>query len=333
MQKKLVPLFLLFISNIALAQTITSSINPQNGNTYVYFNCDSVGPGPSGSGVTWQYFAMNCPTSATFSYQNCPGAPDCATFTGSNRAMVSGANTGAYYIADANRFAWNGERATSTVAFIYSDPRDVRRYPMQYGNNWTDTHESTFTSGTNWTRRGTLTATVDAAGTLMLPSQSYAGTLRVHYVDEYTDSNHVTTLANRSYIREVYDWYFPGYNEYLMHLEKLTTLPSMIDPDTMTITTVIYTGQFPNGVNEVGSEDRIHVYPIPSYDLVTVVIQDTENSQSIELMDITGRKIASANCMQGRTKYQFETVDIPAGIYLIKVNTINGIMTRKVEIL
>ncbi len=331
MQKKLLPFALLLISATAIAQpTLTSSSNPVNGSSFTYFICDSVGPGASGPNVTWNFSALNSTSNLVQTYKNCPFA-ECDTFAGSNMTNANDTSAGGYYIANANKFAWNGEHVTGGPRFKYTDERDIRRYPFTMNNTYTDTHLSTFSSvGYPWQRRGEVTVTADAYGTLQLPNYTHTNVLRLHYVDFMADSALAFPMSS-DYIRDVYEWWVPGQKEYLLHVELLKLLPSMLNPDTMTYTTIIYTNQFPVSVNEIANNGDIKIYPIPATEVLNISV-DNHNVNSIELIDIVGKSLALVNGTTGKNDYTINTSAVPTGIYIVRINTDEGIITRKVEV-
>jgi hypothetical protein len=331
MQKKLLPMMLLFVSSAAIAQpTITNTSNPQHGNSFTYYTCDSVGPGAAGANVNWNFTNLNSTSNLSMTFRNCPWA-ECDTFTGSNLTAAPDATNGGYYIATSNKFAWNGEHVMGGPKFKYTDERDIRRYPFTMGDTYTDTHLSTFASvGYPWQRRGSVTVTADAYGTLQLPNYTHTNVLRLHYVDSMADSA-LTFSMESNYIRDVYEWWVPGQKEYLLHVELLTLLPSLINPNSMTIPTIIYTNQFPASVNEIANNGDIKIYPVPAHDNVTIEMANG-NIQSVEMTDIVGKRVVSVNGVKGQLIYQINTSGIGAGIYLIRINSDNGIMTRKIEV-
>lgn len=331
MQKKLLPFALLLISATAIAQpTITSSSNPVNGSSFTYYICDSVGPGASGPNVTWDYSNLNSTSNLDQTYKNCPFA-ECDTFAGSNMTNANDTTAGQYFIANANKFAWNGERPAGGPRFKYTDERDIRRYPFTMNDTYTDTHLSTFSSvGYPWQRKGEVTVTADAYGTLELPNYTHTNVLRMHYVDMMADSALEFPMTT-SYIRDVYEWWVPGQKEYLLHVEQLMILPSMLGFDTTTITTIIYTNQFPASVNEIANNGDVKVYPVPANEVLNISV-DNHEVNSIELIDIVGKSIAVVQGTTGKNNYTINTSAIPTGMYIIRINTNDGMITRKVEV-
>lgn len=329
MQPKILP-FLLLLSTTALAQpTITSSNNPVNGDTYTYHRCDSVGPGASGANVTWNFANLNSISSYTGTFQSCPGAPSCGTYPGSTIGMEQGAPAAAYYIADANRFAWNGERVNTSTVFVYSNPKDVRRYPFTMGDSYTDDHKSVFTTSGQFTRTGVVTAEADAYGTLITPAGTFPDCLRIHLVDSTHDSSHVMSMMNQDYIRETYAWYKQGHHEFLLVMDVLYTLPGPFALDTIILGTVAYI-ESTVSVNEVSVNDGIKIYPVPAHDYINIEL--TSDADRIELIDILGKRVDNIACTSGRNKYTISTNNIPTGVYFIKIYTKEGLLTRKIEV-
>ena len=77
---------------------------------------------------------------------------------------------------------------------------------------------------------------------------------------------------------------------------------------------------------------ELRVYPVPVSDVMTIELPGNVKTRSIDLTDVIGRKLKNLNCIHGQNKYHLNTENTPAGVYLLKINTENGIVTKKVEI-
>jgi beta-glucanase (GH16 family) len=68
---------------------------------------------------------------------------------------------------------------------------------------------------------------------------------------------------------------------------------------------------------EKSGDDLAYVYPNPFYDSIT--IESAKSISDIEIMDYTGRILIAAKS-EGSIHYQFQTNNLPAGMYMIRIN-------------
>jgi lysyl endopeptidase len=85
------------------------------------------------------------------------------------------------------------------------------------------------------------------------------------------------------------------------------------------------------GSSEIGENNlgAVEIYPNPTNGMLTVDLTDVESDiLSVELRDVTGRIISSTNVIAGKVNLNLSTET--AGIYFVKVNAVNGSITRKI---
>ena len=81
------------------------------------------------------------------------------------------------------------------------------------------------------------------------------------------------------------------------------------------------------------SEMVIEMYPNPASTLVALQVKSiVKENLSVSLMDMTGRILASKTLAAGTTIVFFETNDIPAGDYLVKIASGNGALTKRLTV-
>jgi len=73
------------------------------------------------------------------------------------------------------------------------------------------------------------------------------------------------------------------------------------------------------------------VYPNPASDVLNIKF-DANSETSINLMDLTGKVVASQNAQAGAVTTEFQLYDLNAGIYFVNVKSSNGSATQKVVI-
>jgi len=88
------------------------------------------------------------------------------------------------------------------------------------------------------------------------------------------------------------------------------------------------------GPNEVNNVPVAHtaVYPNPADEKLIVTTEDINNSGFISLQDITGKEVYRTVLSQGTSKYEINTLNIPAGIYTMRIQNNKSVQTQKITI-
>lgn len=83
------------------------------------------------------------------------------------------------------------------------------------------------------------------------------------------------------------------------------------------------------GIGEVAESCHVRLFPNPAHDMVAVELSTEYAATSqIALFDASGRQLVQ-HSFAGSTVYQFSIASLPAGIYLLRVTTPDGIATRQ----
>jgi hypothetical protein len=77
-------------------------------------------------------------------------------------------------------------------------------------------------------------------------------------------------------------------------------------------------------------EDKFVLYPNPVFDLLNIELQGIEKNEliSVEILNIAGNEMRSYNFSGVKT--QLNLVDLPSGIYFVKVKTSENMYLRKI---
>lgn len=75
-------------------------------------------------------------------------------------------------------------------------------------------------------------------------------------------------------------------------------------------------------------KDGITIYPIPTSDFVNIELPSSGTVGKTDLIDLTGKVLLSAKTRS--KKLQFDLREVPAGIYLLRIETDEGISQRRV---
>ena len=84
------------------------------------------------------------------------------------------------------------------------------------------------------------------------------------------------------------------------------------------------------GIGEVAEGCAVRLFPNPAHDIVTVELASEYSASTcqIALVDASGRQLMQ-HSFAGSTLCQFSIATLPAGIYLLRVTTPDGIATRQ----
>jgi hypothetical protein len=125
---------------------------------------------------------------------------------------------------------------------------------------------------------------------------------------------------------------------------KLKAYTSDNNPYTVDTITVVISGQIDEGVEECGVA-VIEVPTVPGSVLKKVfentklspnpvenklLISSTENILDVVVSDLTGRDIFSTQFLGTQSKVEIDTYSLKAGLYLVKIRTLKGVVTKKI---
>lgn len=85
------------------------------------------------------------------------------------------------------------------------------------------------------------------------------------------------------------------------------------------------------GINDESNDDgRIHAYPIPANDQIVFEVYNALNSDTIAIIDLTGRSVATLPLTGEKTVW--DTREVMPGIYLYRLQTLKGSASGKLII-
>lgn len=315
------------------------------GDRYIQYLATQVpAPGAGGNNVTWDFSGMTSTVSDTFTAMACTATPYCSTFPGSTVAATytSQGPSYSYYIADANRFAMNGIRQhvpqySIDVTMNYVEPEDLIRYPFTTTTSYRDSFATVYTTnGYPYLRRGHIDVSSDGYGTLILPGgKTYKNVIRIVRRETYNDSTNFGTGPQYNYYTSViYEWRQPGTRVMLMSRDSLKM--TLFTQQVSYSVSARYATPFPAAVANVSETiSDITVFPNPVRDMVNVKFNTGNDHVKISLVDMIGREIAvlaNKTFTSGTHTVSYSTSSLARGIYLLRMQTGNGVATRKVEI-
>lgn len=317
-------LFVSIMAITALGQTLTEGNSAVRvGDVFTTHRAPYVPPGNGGENVTWDFSTPGTGTIVAYTHVAPASTPYAASFPASNVAQQLSTGEILFVQSDASGMQLWGQYGDSELQ-VYSDAERFMTYPCSYGSAWVDEFAGTFSvSGVPWTRFGTVSATADGYGSVIMPYGTLDNVLRVHAVqttqDEYAGGEQLTLF-------NVHYYYRVG-----VHYPLVSVADGLITTDLGT-----FPLQFVTWIEEgsVGMAEAlmqpigIEVYPNPATAQVNVVFgAGGSTALHLEVIDAAGRVVYQRNLGQRSTGIQLEQVDVSSfapGLYNVRITDGQG---------
>ncbi|MCS6933569.1 MAG: T9SS type A sorting domain-containing protein [Chitinophagales bacterium] len=285
-------IFIIFCSCIPIltsAQpTLTASqITPQPGETHPLRYFSGGQPGGGGNNKTWSFLppAITLDDSTSYDVVTLSQTP----FSGqvSNVDILYNFEDFEYeFYKTGDTFSMTGYGIYQGVAqiYIYSDPKDLLRFPLNMGTDYTDSYYMNYTSSLfSFIDSGKIRVFVDGWGTVITPAGTFTNALRVVRVDSLF-SKYVGFSGPDFVLVKTYEWYVAN-----LHLPVIQIDSVWVDGQLDDVYGQYYNGHYnPTSVNDLPFS--LYVFPNPAASVVYV--QSSENNLSyITLMDLAGREV------------------------------------------
>lgn len=350
------------ITSIVDAQVPTltnANVSPSLNDSFLTVVADETGvmQGASGAGVTWNFGTLSTKgiadsvsignviyANTASSYSGLALAASLipsATFATSTHAVVSPTSAfTTYYIGSVAKLSTSAIYYSSTANSLYTDPMDVFQFPFTFGSNFVDAYAGFVTYGSaTMTQSGSASVNADGWGTLILPpappstsTRTFTGVLRVHGYQLFKDSVNVFGGGVIYDTIETYTWYQPGYHSALLTISTVK--------NTLTSYKVVSYArkQLANhqAVSELdGVEATLKLYPNPANSFVHISFNTSADGPvKISLVDVLGREAAviADHEFHGEVNLSYNTTALSKGLYLVRVQSGEETITRKLEV-
>lgn len=320
-------LFVCLAAGIHAQPTLTGATNnPVAGERFGLVRTQDTGiaTGTSGPGITWNLSTIKTYDTSVNTFGDCDIAAHCDSFPDANLfANTMGGHF--YYVTNAAELSVTGLWALNRAH--YTDKQSLLKYPVTYGDTWYDTYAYTYPGHYV---HGIDTFIADAWGTLILPSGTHTNVVRFYDITHHTDSVSPSTVTSSRMNRHIF--YKPDF-----HWPLLVVYFGMVDGEYVT-NYASYTVQLPPApsfVNSAVSTNGISVSPNPATDLLHIHLQTPlAGSAHATLTDMTGRTISTHtyDLHTGANTMTYDIATLPAGIYLLQVNTPTEHYVQKVMV-
>jgi len=328
----------LFLTTSILAQPTLdlSDLTPSIGDQFTHSLTQWVQMDDGGANQTWDYSNLTSDQSRTTEYIDPSTAPNINLFPEATHVSKTLELSQYGYSSYANnRSEIVGLLSQQGGAYqIYPNPRTLLEFPLAYNSAFQDTYalENVLGGEGSIIQYGTVSASCDGYGTLIIPSGIYTDVVRVRY----TITSTLEVILNSEVISSVnsteiaYFFFAAGIPA------SLLTMVEYESDDGVTSTAAnMYSGGVLNiENNEIQSS--LNVYPNPATDFAFVEFQ-LDNSQyvSASLFSLDGRVIeqySAQNFSSGQNKIQLEIPAISSGVYLLQLKTGHITAHRKIHI-
>lgn len=338
MKKRLFIASLLFTS-LSNAQSLTQANEPAIGASSVMFVCDSSYSdfaSTNGSGVTWDFSAITgyqgVPSKVVAVSANTDSSFDPATKVTSIDGFISTYWTSSSSARTCQGFTYTDVTVGDVVINFASDDEKIADYPFALTNSFNDTYSGTLYNVSLTPMgavpcTGTVSASIDGQGTLILPGAVSLSNVIRYKVNEV--SNATITVGGFTLpivvTRTQFDYY--DINNTSLPVFSHIDLVATNSGATVSSATLVLSSVEPStllGLNETG-KNNFTVYPNPTQGKVTLK-GDFSATASLVVVDQTGRIITSLESLNNGTTIDLSNVQ--KGMYSVVI-TDNGIKTTK----
>lgn len=307
--------FLLILAIQTTAQPILQQSNGFKDGTLIHLYTDdspSLNEGNSGIDKTWNFSSLSYANPQTDFTGMLPSAtPFSNDFLNADVASVSidfSGNPIYNYFTNAidHYTTWGYE--SNSQKLIYSDPRDILRFPFSFGSNFTDSYYGSLEVGYN---SGQVEIAADGFGNLILPGGIFYNCLRIREVrkDTLAGALILTTSIDTSY-----KFYVAGYPEPLCQVTYHHSSGGLHFNE------IYWQDVQPSGVSSADNDETFLLFPNPCHDVLNISISSPDKQASLKIMDASGRFITPDYRVENHA-LQLNTASLSDGVYFLYVNT------------
>lgn len=344
---------LLFSTSAYSQFSFTNTFNPIPGNNYSNADADTTNiyEGNAGTNQFWNFSALSQVGENYFASFVSPGStPGGSSYPSSTVASgfsdsVSGSYY-VYYLTSGTELTILGSSVSSSTAsynIVFNNPMTFFSYPLNYNQTISDSYSGSTTATLGGVtgilkRKGTISITYDAYGTIVLPSGTVTNAARIKMVQSSTDSLQVGqfTVSVTSTTSTSYQWYKQNYKFSLMDITYTTTQQQGQTFHSKDVSFV------PNGATVGISSTTSTVmkdyklynnYPNPFNPLTNIKFTiPKEGFTSLEIFNSSGIKVTeliSQAMPAGEYSYLLDASNLSSGIYFYRLKSGNFDQTKK----
>jgi hypothetical protein len=314
------------------AQIVRTEL-PDVGDSQLYRRADTTGvvEGAAGTGQAWDFSSLVATSSIATNAYGLPSAhPQGSGFPSANMAITFANGNYEFYETSANSFYLIGEKSPANTRLTYTDGAYWFRFPQAFGIANEDSVEGTYPDGfiSSVTRRGWISSTFDAEGSLITPFATYPSAKRVEYLAIHHDSSW-TGAANVDVFVKRYEWYVPSQKAPVLVINRQQVILNNGNPSNRK--EVLWAD--PNAVAIAPSiAAQFEIFPNPSQGVAHLnYVLDAADEVRIEVLNILGERVRIVTeGQQAAGMHSYQLGDgLTNGIYLVRMLTSKGATTQK----
>ena len=237
-------------------------------------------------------------------------------------------NTNEFFFQNEVVLSFLGEYTESQVAKVYSDPKDLLRFPMAVGDAFSDSYAAFWTkAGQNFSLAGTIEREVDGYGELRIQGGRFEEVLRVKTVENWTENGPNGAVNMR---REYHSWFRGNAPAPLAELgyETNGTDTARFGSSVGAVIVCLCWGPW---------EDGFLMYPNPTRDVAQLRLELIDDAPvSMRVLDVRGRLVLEEDwgmLAAGEYDRRIDVYDLPHGVYLVQVRIGEQMYTKKLDVL
>ncbi|MFT7589939.1 MAG: hypothetical protein ACI959_002160 [Limisphaerales bacterium] len=310
-------LSLSIISFPILAQpTINQTdITPVIGESSELFATGYIDPGDPGENMTWDLSSLSGPSSM-IQIVDPAITPNASEFPEATLAVEL---DGAYDYIESTPTTYSRVGVFGAgVIFPYENNQIQLVFPITYGTAFTDDFRTTFNSGFDFDRTGTINGIADGYGKLELPFGTITDVLRVTLTEVYEDEFTIGPITETiDYSVTTTLWYKVGTHYPVASLSSVISTAGNV-----TFGSYLSENDVPTGIDNL-ADLNLELYPNPATDFATLSTGKPLQEASLFLVDLQGR-IHLQKTVSGLNSMHIPLEDLAEGMYLVQIATNKG---------
>ncbi len=310
-----------------------ANMNPRPGDIFYGHGLDTnLAAGPSGANVTWNFASVTETGLDTTVYVACDSTPYCDSFPGSNIAQSAGSDIYQYYNTSATKFSKIGEHYPGSN-LLYTKTQELLQYPLTYNNVFVDTAAYAY-AGIGWMHTQIDSYKCDGYGTLILPTGTDTGVVRIRVSTTSIDSNAFSGITRTWAL--YYLWYKPGFHNPIMGIGYDTVGSAT---GSLFIAGAEYWVKNYNPASVPGINTNpfaMKAFPNPASDNLHISFTlPGSATAAITVTDMLGRVVATVSgkeIVSGANTVVLPVSSFPSGSYIVRLQGSAGSVSQQVTI-
>lgn len=273
---------------------------------------------PAGENMMWDNTNVFGTPVAPYTVINPLWTPFTKDFSDANWALIQDQTTVFYNTVDTGLVYYGGVEGSDVV--FYSDPQEYFSFPFTEGDTHYDEYAGNFSlTGVDYTRTGTIEATANGWGTMMLPNGTYDDVVRCEVVETLDD---VSLVINYSLVFEYTVFYHPGTGFWIMQYGEIVYSDDQGGNQLIPFT--VYLDDIETGIeDETSALPELNAYPNPAGDFLNLA--NATVGSVLQIFSLEG-KLVHSGLIDGQP---INVAELTSGTYSATVIGKNDVQSIK----